>query len=70
MDIKHSSCCDMVEQKVNFWLTNSGELVIESELLRRKEMNEFFNGVVCLGLVVILFLLADYLEINSFKELF
>ena len=35
MDIKHSSCCDMVEQKVNFWLTNSGELVIESELLSR-----------------------------------
>ena len=33
-------------------------------------MNEFMKGVVCLGLVVILFLIADYLEINSFKELF
>ena len=33
-------------------------------------MNEFMKGVVCLGLVVILFLLADYLEINSFKDLF
>lgn len=35
MNIKHSSCCDLVEQKVNFWLTNSGELVVESELLSR-----------------------------------
>ena len=35
MDIKHSSCCDLVEYKVNFWLTNSGELVLESELLSR-----------------------------------
>ena len=35
MNIKHSSCCDMVEQKVNFWFTNTGELVIESELLSR-----------------------------------
>ena len=35
MNIKHSSCCDLVEQKVNFWLTNSCELVIESELLSR-----------------------------------
>ena len=33
MNIKHSSCCDLVEQKVNFWFTDSGELVIESELL-------------------------------------
>ena len=33
-------------------------------------MVEFVKGVVCLGLVVILFLLADYLQINSFKELF
>ena len=38
--------------------------------LRSKTMNEFMKGVVCLGLVVILFLLADYLEINSFKDLF
>ena len=35
MNIKHGSCCDLVEQKVNFWFTNSGELVIESELLSR-----------------------------------
>ena len=33
-------------------------------------MVEFINGVVYLGLVVILFLLADYIQINSFKELF
>ena len=35
MNIKHRSCCELVEQKVNFWFTNSGELVIESELLSR-----------------------------------
>ena len=33
-------------------------------------MNEFAKGVLCLGLVVMLFLLADYLQINSFKDLF
>ena len=33
-------------------------------------MVEFTKGVLLLGLSVILFLLADYLEINSFKELF
>ena len=33
-------------------------------------MNEFAKGVLCLGLAVILFLLADYFQINSFKELF
>ena len=33
-------------------------------------MVEFVKGVVCLGLVVILFLLADYFQINSFKDLF
>ena len=33
-------------------------------------MFEFVKGVVCLGIAVILFLLADYLEINSFGELF
>ena len=33
-------------------------------------MNEFMKGAVCLGLVTILFLLADYLEINSLKDLF
>lgn len=33
-------------------------------------MGEFVKGVVCLGLAVILFLLADYFQINSFKELF
>ena len=33
-------------------------------------MVEFVKGVVCLGIVVILFLLADYLEINSIEGLF
>ena len=33
-------------------------------------MNEFAKGVVCLGLAIILFLIADYLQINSFKDLF
>ena len=33
-------------------------------------MNEFMKGVVCLGIVVILFLLADYFQINSFQGLF
>ena len=33
-------------------------------------MNEFVKGVLCLGLAIILFLIADYLEINSFKDLF
>lgn len=33
-------------------------------------MNEFAKGVLLLGLAVILFLIADYLEINNFKELF
>ena len=33
-------------------------------------MNEFLKGVLCLGIAVVLFLLADVLEINSFKELF
>ena len=33
-------------------------------------MFEFVKGVVCLGLAVILFLLADYLQINSFEDLF
>ncbi len=33
-------------------------------------MNEFAKGVLCLGLAIILFLIADYLEINSFKDLF
>ena len=45
---------------------NSGEIA-PSE---RKTMNEFLKGVLCLGISVILFLLADYLEINSFKDLF
>ena len=38
--------------------------------IRRKQMNEFVKGALCLGLVVILFLLADYFQINSFKDLF
>ena len=33
-------------------------------------MNEFIKGVLCLGIAVILFLLADYFQINSFKDLF
>ena len=33
-------------------------------------MVEFVKGVVCLGLAVILFLLADYFQINSFQGLF
>ena len=33
-------------------------------------MNEFLKGVLCLGIAVILFLLADYFQINSFKDLF
>ena len=33
-------------------------------------MVEFVKGVLLLGLIVILSLLADYLEINSFKDLF
>ena len=33
-------------------------------------MVEFVKGVLLLGLVVILFLLADYFQINSFNDLF
>ena len=33
-------------------------------------MNEFLKGVLCLGLAVILFLLADYFQVDSFRELF
>ena len=33
-------------------------------------MNEFMKGLLLLGIVVILFLLADYLQINSNKGLF
>ena len=33
-------------------------------------MGEFVKGVVCLGLAVVLFLLADYFKINNFKDLF
>ena len=33
-------------------------------------MNEFMKGVLCLGLAVILFLLADYFQINNIKDLF
>ena len=35
MNIKHSSCRDLVEQKVHFWFTCTGELVIESEILSK-----------------------------------
>ena len=33
-------------------------------------MNEFLKGVLCLGLAVVLFLLAGYMQVDSFKELF
>ena len=33
-------------------------------------MGEFVKGVLLLGITVILFLLADYFQINSFKDLF
>ena len=33
-------------------------------------MGEFAKGVLLLGIAVILFLLADYFQINSFKDLF
>jgi hypothetical protein len=33
-------------------------------------MVEFLKGVLCLGIAVILFLLADYLQVDSFKDLF
>ena len=33
-------------------------------------MSEFVKALVCLGIAVVLFLLADYFNINSFKELF
>ena len=33
-------------------------------------MVEFVKGLLLLGLVVILFLLADYFQVDSFKELF
>ena len=33
-------------------------------------MGEFVKGVLCLGLAIVLFLLADYFQINSLKDLF
>ena len=33
-------------------------------------MNEFAKGVPCLGLAVILFLLADYFKVDNLKDLF
>lgn len=33
-------------------------------------MGEFVKGVLLLGIAVILFLLADYLQVGNFKELF
>ena len=44
MNIKHGSCCDLVEQKVNFWFTNSGELVIESETEVAELRNYLLQG--------------------------
>ena len=51
MDIKHGSCCDLVEQKVNFWFTNSGELVVESELLSR--LYDYFEPISVKSRVVL-----------------
>ena len=51
MNIKHSSCCDLVEQKVNFWFTNTGELVIESELLSR--LYDYFEPTLVKSRVVL-----------------
>ena len=33
-------------------------------------MGEFVKGLLLLGIAVVLFLLADYFQINSFKDLF
>ena len=33
-------------------------------------MGEFVKGVLCLGLAIVLFLLAGYFQINSLKDLF
>ena len=34
------------------------------------EVSDFIKGLLLLGLAVILFLLADYLQVDNFKELF
>ena len=51
MNIKHSSCCDLIEQKVNFWFTNTGELVLESELLSR--LYDYFEPTLVKSRVVL-----------------
>ena len=33
-------------------------------------MNEFMKGVICLGMVVVLFLLVDIYDIKHFSEVF
>ena len=33
-------------------------------------MSEFLKGVLCLGLTIILFLIADYLQVDNLKDLF
>ena len=33
-------------------------------------MNEFMKGVICLGMVVVLFVLADYFKVDNLKDLF
>ena len=33
-------------------------------------MGEFVKGLLLLGIAVVLFLLADYFKVGSFKELF
>ena len=33
-------------------------------------MVEFTKGVICLGMAVVLFLLADYFKVDNLKDLF
>ena len=33
-------------------------------------MNEFMKGAICLGMTVVLFILADYFKVDNLKELF
>ena len=33
-------------------------------------MNEFVKGLLLLGIVVVLFLLADYFKVDNLKDLF
>ena len=42
MNINHRSCCDLAEQKVNFWFTNTGELVLES-LIQSELLSKLYD---------------------------